>query len=153
MQAFLASDVVYSQRVAPLIAKALDDNGIGGQRIAQSRFLGDRELARPRHVVTQRLSGAGGTAAATGKPAPGLHGHGLDSVSVGGDRRSQPTRANRIPSSAAPDVHRQVHQPGRERRDEHQGQGLGHRRRRKPINADEDGRHDRRARRRRPTSR
>ena len=30
MQAFLASDVVYSQRVAPLIKEALDDAGIDG---------------------------------------------------------------------------------------------------------------------------
>ena len=39
MQAFLASDVIYSQRVAPLIQQALDDNGIHGQAIAPSKFL------------------------------------------------------------------------------------------------------------------
>ena len=39
MQAFLASDVVYSQRVAPLIRTALDGNGIHDQTIANSQFL------------------------------------------------------------------------------------------------------------------
>ena len=31
MQAFLASDVIYAQRVVPLIKQALDENGVGGQ--------------------------------------------------------------------------------------------------------------------------
>jgi len=101
MQAFLASDVVYSLRVAPLIAKALDDNGIGGQRIAQSRFLGDPLSWLDKSVVSQRLSGAGAGAAASAKAAPGLHGHSLDSVSVAGTDLS-PDSANRIPSSPPP---------------------------------------------------
>jgi hypothetical protein len=101
MQAFVASDVVYSLRVAPLIAKALDDNGIGGQRIAQSRFLGDPLSWLDKNVVGQRLSGAASGAAPAGKVAPGLHGHSLDSVSVGGTELS-PDSANRIPSSPPP---------------------------------------------------
>ena len=39
MQTFLASDVLYQARVAPLIKHALDDAEIGGQKIASSRFL------------------------------------------------------------------------------------------------------------------
>jgi hypothetical protein len=101
MQAFLASDVIYSLRVAPLIAKALDDNGIGGQRIAQSRFLGDPLSWLDKNVVSQRLGGAGAGAAASGKAAPGVHGHSLDSVSVAGTDLS-PDSANRIPSSPPP---------------------------------------------------
>ena len=100
-QAFLASDVIYSLRVAPLIAKAVDDNGIGGQRIAQSRFLGDPLSWLDKNVVSQRLSGAGTGAAASAKAAPGLHGHSLDSVSVAGTDLS-PDSANRIPSSPPP---------------------------------------------------
>jgi hypothetical protein len=101
MQAFLASDVIYSLRVAPLVAKALDDNGIGGQRIAQSRFLGDPLSWLDKNVVTQRLSGGAAGAAPGGKAAPGVHGHSLDSVSVGGTDLS-PDSANRIPSSPPP---------------------------------------------------
>jgi len=101
MQAFLASDVVYSLRVAPLIAKVLDDNGIGGQRIAQSRFLGDPLSWLDKQVVSQRLSGAAGTSTASGKAAPGVHGHSLDSVSVEGTDLS-PDSANRIAASPPP---------------------------------------------------
>ncbi|MFL5877432.1 MAG: hypothetical protein ACJ76T_16335 [Solirubrobacteraceae bacterium] len=101
MQAFLASDVVYSLRVAPLVAKVLDDNGIGGQRIAQSRFLGDPLSWLDKQVVSQRLSGAGGTSTASGRAAPGVHGHSLDSVSVNGTDLS-PDSANRIAASPPP---------------------------------------------------
>jgi hypothetical protein len=99
-QAFLASDVIYSLRVAPLIAKALDDNGIGGQRIVQSRFLGDPLSWLDKNVVAQRLSGTG-TAAPSGKAPPGVSGHSLDSVSVGGTDLS-PDSANRIPANPPP---------------------------------------------------
>lgn len=39
MEIFLASDVVYSQRVAPLIQQTLSSNGIHGLRTSASRFL------------------------------------------------------------------------------------------------------------------
>ena len=111
MQAFLASDVVYSLRVG-----AADRQGAGRQwhrRPAHRAepFLGDPLSWLDKNVVTQRLSGAGGTAAASGKAAPGVHGHSLDSVSVGGDRPlgrlGQPH-----PVEPAPDVHRQLHELG-----------------------------------------
>jgi hypothetical protein len=101
MQAFLASDVIYSLRVAPLIAKALDDNGIGGQRIAQSRFLADPLSWLDKNVVSQRLSGATSGGTASGKAPPGISGHSLDSVSVDGTDLSTDS-ANRIASSPPP---------------------------------------------------
>ncbi len=95
-QAFLASDVVYSQRVAPLIKEALDDAGISGQTIASSRSL--RDLAwLSEDVVAERLGSAGGAGGGSGDTvAPGLHGHGLESVSVG-ETTLQPEGTNRIP--------------------------------------------------------
>jgi hypothetical protein len=95
-QAFLASDVVYSQRVAPLIKEALDDAGISGQTIASSRSL--RDLAwLSEDVVAERLGSAGGSGSGSGDTvAPGLHGHGLESVSVG-ETTLQPDGTNRIP--------------------------------------------------------
>jgi hypothetical protein len=101
MQAFLASDVIYATRVAPEIAKVLDDNGIGGQKIAQSRFLDDPLSWLDKTVVAQKLSGSAAGAAPAGKAAPGLHGHSLDSVSVGGTDLS-PDTANRIPTNPPP---------------------------------------------------
>ena len=95
-EAFLASDVVYSQRVAPLIKEALDDAGIAGQTIATSRSLRDLAWLSP-DVVAERLgsSGASGSGSGGDSVAPGLHGHGLESVSVG-ETTLQPEGTNRI---------------------------------------------------------
>jgi hypothetical protein len=96
MQAFLASDVVYSQRVAPHIKEALDDAGIEGQTIATSRSLRDLAWLNP-DVVAERL-GSAATGGQTGEVAPGLHGHGLESVSVG-NVTLQPGVTNRVPAA------------------------------------------------------
>jgi len=81
MQYFLSSDVVYKARVAPLIKQTLDDAGVTGQQI-------------------------GATAGAANQPpAPGLHGHGLTSVSVG-DNTLQPSPVvNRVPATARVTFH------------------------------------------------
>jgi hypothetical protein len=99
MQAFLASDVVHSQRVAPLIKEALDDAGIKGQRIAASRFLPNLSWLDPSTVAAslgRTASGGDNTAAV----APGLHGHGLVSVSVGGVTLQPAPAVNRIPAGS-----------------------------------------------------
>jgi hypothetical protein len=102
MQAFLGSDVVYSQRVAPLIKQTLDDDGIAGQRIAQSKFLPSLGWLDAGQVA-QRLNpdAANGTATPNGIVAPGLHGHGLVSTSVGGITLQPGEVVNRIPASQA----------------------------------------------------
>lgn len=100
MQTFLASDVVYQARVAPLIKRALDTAEIGGQRIAQSQFLRGIEWLSEKTVAArlgQQLSGGGSRK--SGQPAPGLHGTGLDSVTVG-DTKLSPDAPNRIPAAA-----------------------------------------------------
>ena len=102
MQSFLASDVVYSQRVAPLIQEALNDNDIGGQTIATSKFLpnvGWLDAAK----VGDRLNpdaGAGTSAANSGPIAPGTHGHGLLSVKAGDTTLVPGTPVNRVPATA-----------------------------------------------------
>jgi hypothetical protein len=102
MQAFLASDVVYSQRVAPLIKQALDDNNISGQRIAESHFLPSLGWLDAGQVA-QRLNpdAAAGTETKDGIVAPGLHGHGLVSVAVGNVTLQPGEVVNRIPASQA----------------------------------------------------
>ncbi|HYH90138.1 MAG TPA: hypothetical protein VEX67_12945 [Solirubrobacteraceae bacterium] len=100
MQAFLASDVLYQARTAPLIKAALDDAEIGGQRIASSRFLPGIEWLSEKTVAAQlEQELTGGTGGERGTPAPGLHGTGIDSVSVG-DTTLEPDAPNRIPASA-----------------------------------------------------
>src|SRR5215210_7151646 len=99
MQMFLSSDVLYQARAVPFIKRGLDDAEIGGQRIASSRFLPGVEWLSEQTVAAQlgqQLSGSGGRN--TGEPAPGLHGTGLDSVTVG-DTELQTGEPNRIPGA------------------------------------------------------
>ncbi len=96
MQKFLASDVVYNQRVAPLIKEALDDEGITGQRIPTSQFMPSIAWLSPDYVAEQLGAEAGSQ---SDEPAPGLHGHGLTSVAVG-DNTLQPSPVvNRVPAT------------------------------------------------------
>jgi hypothetical protein len=100
MQTFLASDVVYTERVAPLIKDALDKNGIKGQDIAGSRFMTSVAWLNPAYV-TDRLTG-NATGTGTTQPTPGLHGHGLLSTSIG-DKVLQPSSTGAVttvPASA-----------------------------------------------------
>ena len=100
MQTFLASDVLYQARVAPLMKHALSDAKITGQQTASSRFLPGIEWLSENVIaaeLNQQLTG--GTGRTTGQPAPGLHGTGLDSVSVG-NTTLQPGAPNRLPASA-----------------------------------------------------
>lgn len=111
MQAFNASDVIYSQRVAPLILKGLKDDGIaasydgtaGEQVLPYANFLpqaGGISWMSPDYVAGQ-LGAATSNGRPTGTPTPGLHGHQLDSVSVSGVDLAT-TGSNRIPASPPP---------------------------------------------------
>ena len=83
MRAFLSSDVVYSQRVSPLILDALDGAGITGQRIAELPVPAERWLARPEHGRRRRINPNAFAGSRSGATAPGIHGHGLVSVKIG----------------------------------------------------------------------
>jgi hypothetical protein len=98
MQLFSASDVVWGQRVAPFIGQALADADVEGERVAQSRVLGDLGWLTPDRVA-DRLGAEGGGGSSSEPPAPGAHGHGLDSVSVGNTRLA-PGAPNRVAASA-----------------------------------------------------
>ena len=92
IQLFLASDVIYAQRVAPLIGQVLSDQHIGGQTVASSQFLPDLGWLSPQ-VITQRLTGH---AASSGPVRPGSHGHGLLSVSVNGTTLAPEPTVNHV---------------------------------------------------------
>lgn len=86
MQLFLSSDVVYQQRVLPLIDHALRDADIGQQQLQRSQFLPGVEWLDESTVADalgQQLSSTGGGGGSNREPLPGLHGTGLDSVAVG----------------------------------------------------------------------
>jgi len=97
MQMFLTSDVVYRQRVIPLIESSLRDADVGAQRLQQSQFLPGIEWLQPATVADalgQQLS-ADGSGNSGREAAPGLHGTGIDSVEVG-DQTLEADSANRI---------------------------------------------------------
>jgi hypothetical protein len=98
MQKLLASDVIYSQRTAPLIKERLDADGITGQTIAASKFLPNLGWLDP-DTVAARIGGtpSSGTKAPT---TPGPHGHGLTSVAIGGTTLQPSPAVNRVASTA-----------------------------------------------------
>lgn len=111
MQAFNASDVIYSQRVAPLILKGLKQDGIaasydgtaGEQVLPYASFLpddGGLSWMSPDYV-SQQLGVPTSSGKLSGTPTPGLHGHQLDSVTVNGVTLTT-TGSNRIAASPPP---------------------------------------------------
>jgi hypothetical protein len=85
--------------VRPLIEESLAEKEIGGQQIQDSQFLPSLEWLDS-GFVADRLGAEGGGNTRTTEPAPGLHGHGLVSVTVG-DVTLQPGQtANRIPAGS-----------------------------------------------------
>ena len=109
MRAFDASDVVYSQRVAPLILDALKDDDIaasydgttGEQVLPEADFLPTNGISwiSPDYVAGELGAASGGGSA--GDPAPGLHGHQLDAVSANGVDLVAGS-SNRIPATPPP---------------------------------------------------
>jgi hypothetical protein len=103
MARFYASDVLYKDYALPAIINALQADGItvggsNGEPINEGQFLPSLEWLAPSHIaaVLQVRSSASG-----GKLAPGLHGHELNSVSVGGTTL-QTGSTNNIPATPAP---------------------------------------------------
>ncbi len=101
MQALLASDVIYDARTVPFIGETLEEEDLDGQEIADSAFMPDLAWLDPATVAQRIGSQAGGEGGGPqGEPAPGTHGHGLTSVSIG-DTTLQPGGAvNRVPAGS-----------------------------------------------------
>jgi len=102
MELFLASDVIYSQRVVPLISQTLAANGITSQSTPSSRFtpnLGWLESA----TVQSRLTGQSSSSSSqSGSLAPGTHGSALKGVTVGGKALEVEPTLNRVKGGANP---------------------------------------------------
>jgi hypothetical protein len=81
MEIFLASDVVYSQRAAPLTQETLTNAGITGLATAPTRFLPNLGWLDPT-ITLARITGQGANSTTNGI-APGTHGSSLVGVSVG----------------------------------------------------------------------
>jgi hypothetical protein len=99
MEVFLASDVIYSQRVAPLIQQALSSNGIH-QATTPARFLPNTGWLDA-NTVAQRLTGQAAAGSTTGV-APGTHGSSLLSVAVGTNTLAPEPTLNHITGGSSP---------------------------------------------------
>jgi hypothetical protein len=98
MQLFLASDVLYSQRVQPLIQEALATAGISGQSVSPSQFLPDVSWLVPRQTATLILGYV--PESLGGAPPSGSVGHELREVTYHGGVVLSTTQLNTIPLGA-----------------------------------------------------
>jgi len=103
MARFYASDVLYKDYTVPEIIGALRAAGIavgglGGQQVNSSQFLPSIDWLDPTYIASKLNV----TLPTSSKPiAPGLHGHQLNTVSVGGSQLTTGA-TNSIPASPAP---------------------------------------------------
>jgi uncharacterized protein with FMN-binding domain len=108
MEIFLASDVIYSQRVAPLIQQTLASNGVHGVATASSHFLPNLGWLDPT-TAEGRITGKGASASA---PVTGNHGSALKGVSVGPTTLEAEPTLNHITGGGSPTFTVQVENSG-----------------------------------------
>jgi hypothetical protein len=102
MEIFLASDVVYSQRVAPLIQQALAANGLQGLATAQTRFLTNTGWLDSATVLARLGGQTSSSSTGESSVAPGHHGSVLKGVSVGGTSLEPEPALNHISGGSSP---------------------------------------------------
>jgi hypothetical protein len=101
MEIFLASDVVYSQRVAPLTQQTLASAGITGLSTAPSRFLPNIGWLEA-STAAARLAGEGSSSSQSAQTLSGHHGSALLGVSVGGTTLEAEPAINHIAGGGNP---------------------------------------------------
>jgi hypothetical protein len=98
MENFLASDVIYSQRVAPLIEQTLKSAGVEGQTVASSHFLPNIGWLEPSTALS-RITGQATSSAQSGETLTGHHGSALKGVSVDANALEPEPALNHISGS------------------------------------------------------
>jgi hypothetical protein len=111
MEIFLASDVIYSQRVAPLIQQTLAANGIQGLSTAATRFLPNLGWLEPTTTLS-RITGQAASSSQSGETISGHHGSALKGVSVGANTLEPEPALNHINSGSNPTFAVQVEDAG-----------------------------------------
>jgi hypothetical protein len=98
-QGLLASDVIWTQRVEALVRQELREGEVSGARVTRSQVFPGLPWLDP-DAVADRIGGQAGARGTGGddQPAPGSHGHGLTSVSVG-DVRLDPDAPTSVPAT------------------------------------------------------
>ena len=100
MEIFLASDVVYSQRVAPLIQQTLSSNGVHGLSTASTHFLPNIGWLEAT-VVQARITGQQANGQSSQLSA-GTHGSALLGTSVGTNALAAEPTLNHISGGGSP---------------------------------------------------
>jgi hypothetical protein len=100
METFLASDVLYSQRVMPLIQQELSSNGIS-EATASARFLPNLGWLETNTVV-DRLTGQAPSGSSSTGIAPGTHGSALIGTAVGTTTLEPEPTLNHVSAGANP---------------------------------------------------
>jgi hypothetical protein len=101
MELFLASDVLFSQRVVPLIQQTLASNGIHGLSTSSSRFLPNVGWLEPSTTLS-RIAGQAASSTQTGQTVTGNHGSALKGVSVGTNTLAPEPTLNHISGGGSP---------------------------------------------------
>jgi len=102
METFLASDVVYSQRVAPLIQQALAADNITGVSTAGTSFLPNLGWLEANTVLARLTGQASSSAQNSSQLAPGTHGSALIGVSVGSSALEPQPAVNHLSGGTNP---------------------------------------------------
>ncbi len=111
MEIFLASDVIYSQRVAPLIQQTLAADGIQGLSTQATRFLPNIGWLEPTTVLA-RITGQSSGSSPEGQVPAGHHGSALKGVTVGANTLEPEPALNHIGGGANPTFTAQVEDAG-----------------------------------------
>jgi hypothetical protein len=100
LEIFLASDVIYSQRVTPLIQQALDGGGVRGLTTAPSRSLPNIGWLEPT-TVEGRITGQSANKQ-NEETTSGTHGSSLTGVSVGANTLAPEPTLNHVSGGSNP---------------------------------------------------
>jgi hypothetical protein len=100
METFLASDVIYTQRVVPLIHQTLAANGLGELATNGSRFLPNLGWLETNTLLTR--IGQPPSSSSQGAVAPGHHGSVLKAVSVGTTALEAEPAVNHVSGGGSP---------------------------------------------------
>jgi hypothetical protein len=111
MEIFLASDVVYSQRVAPLIEETLAAGGAHGLSTTASHFLPNVGWLEP-NTVEARITGQGTSSTQSSQTVTGNHGSALKVVSVGTNTLAAEGTLNHVAGGGNPTFTVQVENSG-----------------------------------------
>jgi hypothetical protein len=111
MENFLASDVIYSQRVAPLIEQTLKAGGAEGQTVASTHFLPNIGWLEP-STVQSRITGQSASSSQSGETLTGHHGSALKGVSVGASTLEPEPALNHISGGGNPTFTARVENAG-----------------------------------------